>query len=200
MTRAAAVWLGPWLRPACTVALLAATALADGPSWRAGPSDVRVVCPLTLGGAFEARTAALAGVLVVASTQPIALAGELSVDLRTLDTGSDLRNDHMRNAYLEVGKGEGFDTAVLSKIRLGAGEAELAKKVMFSGVLALHGVRKAITGEAEIRRDGARVHVEASFPVTLTDFAIEKPQYLGVGVKNELRVKVSLNATSEEAP
>jgi polyisoprenoid-binding protein YceI len=161
---------------------------------------VRVVCPLTVGGSFEARTAALAGTLVVVGAQPVTLAGELAVDLRTLDTGIDLRNEHMRSEYLEVGKGEAFVTAVLSEIRLGAGEAELGRKTSFTGVLALHGVKKAIAGAAEVRREAGRVHVDASFPVTLTDFAIPKPQYLGVGLKNDVQVKVSLNATTDSAP
>jgi hypothetical protein len=36
--------------------------------------------------------------------------------------------------------------------------------------------------------------------VTLADFAIPKPQYLGVGLKNDVQVKVSLNATTDSAP
>ena len=44
--------------------------------------------------------------------------GSLAVDLRTLDTGIGLRNEHLREKYLEVDKGPGFDTATLSEIDL----------------------------------------------------------------------------------
>ena len=44
--------------------------------------------------------------------------GNLTVDLRTLDTGIGLRNDHLRDHYLEVDKGPGFDKAILSEIVL----------------------------------------------------------------------------------
>ena len=37
--------------------------------------------------------------------------------------------------------------------------------------------------------------MEASFPLTLTDFGIEPPEYLGVGVANKLLVKVRFTAT-----
>ena len=37
--------------------------------------------------------------------------------------------------------------------------------------------------------------MEASFLVKLADFGIPKPQYLGVGVKSEVQVKVTLTGT-----
>jgi hypothetical protein len=36
--------------------------------------------------------------------------------------------------------------------------------------------------------------------VTITDYGIAKPQYLGVGVKNQVQVRVSLAATPVAAP
>jgi hypothetical protein len=43
---------------------------AETPRWRATEGEVRVICPLTVGGSFEARTAALGGVLAVAAAEP----------------------------------------------------------------------------------------------------------------------------------
>ena len=37
--------------------------------------------------------------------------------------------------------------------------------------------------------------MEASFTVKLADFGIRSPQYLGVGVKSEVQVRVGLTAT-----
>jgi hypothetical protein len=56
-------------------------------------------------------------------------------------------------------------------------------------------VKKPITGQADIKREGSSVRIEATFPVTIADHAIDKPQYLGVGVKSQVQVKVSLLAT-----
>lgn len=177
--------------------LLAAAAAGQGtPSWRIANGEVRVTCPLTVGGAFEAKSAALAGELTLADARPASFAGELRLDLRTLDSGIGLRNDHMRDKYLEVGRGDGFATAVLTELRLAeADAASFAGRTAFTATLALHGVRKPVAGHAVVRRGAAAIGVEAEFPVRLADFAIEKPRYLGVGVKDEVRVKVSLSAT-----
>lgn len=174
---------------------------ADATAWRVSQADVRVVCPLTVGGSFEATTPSLAGKLELEAQHPASFAGELVVDLRTLDTGIGLRNDHLRETYLEVEKGAGFATAALSELRLGdVDAASFQGRTRFTGTLRLHGATKPVAGDAVVRREGATIRVEASFPVTLADYAIAEPRYLGVGVKREVQVKVSLVATPEEAP
>lgn len=182
------------LGPCLTAALLAnAAAAADVSSYRVTRGDVRVVCPMTVGGSFEAKTSTLDGSLTEESSRPAAFAGSVSVDLKDLDTGIGLRNDHLRTQYLEVEKGDGFDKAVLSDIRLGDIDwATFQGKTGFTGTFLLHGTRKTIAGQAEIRKDGAVVKVEAGFPVTLADFGIAKPQYLGIGVKEKVEATVSL--------
>jgi polyisoprenoid-binding protein YceI len=160
---------------------------AEPTQWQSTQADVSVLCPLTVGGSFEAKTSALAGSLAVSGPNT------LSVDLRSLDTGIALRNDHLRETYLEVEKGDGFDKAVLSEIQIAAPDpGAFQGRTTFTGTLRLHGVAKAVTGPAEIRRSGATVRVTASFPILLADFGIAKPRYLGVGVKDEVRVNVTL--------
>lgn len=157
--------------------------------------DVRVVCPLTVGGSFEATTAAVSGTLALASSHPVVLSGELVVDLKTLDSGIGLRNDHLRNEYLEVGKGGGFDRATLADIHLGDVDPDgFQGRTSFSGTFQVHGAERHVTGQAQIHREGSEVRVEATFPVTLPDYGIPKPRYLGVGVRDTVRVQVSLVA------
>ena len=177
-------------------ALVATTGLAaESPAWSVG-GEVRVTCPMTVGGSFEAKTTALSGSVTLAAARPAAFGGELSVDLTTLDTGIDLRNHHLRDNYLEVAKGEGFERATLSDIRLGDVDAGTFQgKTEFTGTFLLHGTKKPVSGQAEITREGSSVRVEATFPVTIADYGIAKPQYLGVGVKSQVQVKVSLVAT-----
>jgi YceI-like domain len=195
-------------RVSCILALSIAAPLAphseallaaDAPSWRVSAGDVRVICPLTVGGSFEARTTALEGGITERSSRPAVLAGALSVDLRSLDTGIGLRNDHLRNVYLEVDKGDGYDKAVLSDIRLGGGEGRgdvdwesFQGKTAFTGTFLLHGTKRTIEGQARIRKEGSTVRVEAGFPLSIAEFGIAKPQYLGIGVKNDVEAKVTL--------
>ncbi len=193
---------GAWA--AWLVALLAASpagrALGADSSWRVARGDVHVVCPLTVGGSFEAKTGAIQGT-VTTGAPGAPLGGEISVDLATLDTGIGLRNEHTKNKYLEVGKGQGFDRAVLSGIRLGDVDPRgFQGKTAFTGTFLLHGTTNPVSGQATIRREGTSVRVEASFPVSVSAFGIEKPQYLGVGVRDQVTVNVSLVAEPADAP
>jgi polyisoprenoid-binding protein YceI len=185
-------------------ALAAALALTGVPvlraetAWTVTAGAVTVVCPLTVGGSFEARTTALAGRLAVDSAQPGRLAGELAVDLATLDSGISLRNTHMRENYLEVGKGEGYQRAHLKDIVLAGDPATLSGATTFSATLLVHGVERPVRGSARVSREGAGIRVEASFPVALPDHGIAKPRYLGVGVRDEVTVKVKFQASAAE--
>ena len=44
------------------LALLGATVVA-APTWRVEKGDIRVICSMTIGGSFDAKTAALSGVV-----------------------------------------------------------------------------------------------------------------------------------------
>jgi polyisoprenoid-binding protein YceI len=171
----------------------AITAAAAG-QWHIAQGDVSVKCPMTIGGSFDAKTTALTGALT--STESATLDGSVAVDLRMLDTGISLRNDHLRDKYLEVGKGQGYDKAVLSQIELKGLNPETGEgKGSFTGALALHGVTKTVTGPIEARKAGNGVRVKASFPVNLPDYNIAEPRYLGVGVKNTVQVDVTFTTT-----
>ncbi|MGE0591607.1 MAG: YceI family protein [Vicinamibacterales bacterium] len=183
------------------LAALPAPAGAQATVWQVDAGDVRVRCPLTVGGAFEATSRTLAGTLRASATAPAALEGTLTVDLTSLDTGIALRNTHMRDTYLEVARGPGFDAARLQSITLGSDTATSATgRVPFTARLTLHGMEHPITGQAEIRRSGDTVRVDARFPVSLPSFGIASPRYLGVGVRDEVEVRVIFDAIARVEP
>ena len=176
------------------LALAGATVVTPG-TWRVEQGAVRVICPITIGGSFEAKTTALSGSVTAGGSASPAFEGSLTVNLRTLDTGIGLRNEHLRENYLEVGKGAGFDTATLSEIDLNGFNPHTEGKGSFTGVLSLHGVSKAVTGAVEIRQSGAGLRVKASFPVQLSDYSVRTPRYLGIGVKDTVQVEVAFAAS-----
>jgi polyisoprenoid-binding protein YceI len=195
-------------RVALALATIAATLhstagrAADTPSsYRVVRGEIRVVCPLTVGGLFEARTEAVSGTVGLGADSPGALRGELQVDLSTLDTGIALRNTHLRDKYLEVGRGAEYASAVLSGVHLGNVEGSSFRgSTPFRATLLLHGTRRPVAGQADIRSEGGQFRVAASFPVRIDDYGIAPPRYLGVGVKNEVQVKVSLVADPVTVP
>jgi polyisoprenoid-binding protein YceI len=177
------------------VVLLAATVgtpVVTANTWRVGQGDIRVICPMTIGGSFEAKTTALSGSVTPSASGSPAFDGSVAVDLRTLDTGIGLRNEHLREKYLEVAKGPGFDTATLSEIDLNRFNANApGGKGSFTGLLTLHGVKKTVSGPIEVRQADTGLRVKASFPVDLLDYTIAKPRYLGIGVKDVVQVEVA---------
>jgi polyisoprenoid-binding protein YceI len=170
------------------VSLTAVDARAED-KLRVTGGDVTVVCPLTVGGSFQAKTKAVAGEVGPAPKAAGAVEGSLLVKLDTLETGISMRDRHMRENYLEVGKGDGYHTAVLSNITIDNANG----KGTFKGTLTLHGQTREIVGTSVLQQKDGGVQVEAQFPVKVSEFQIPKPSYLGVGVRDEVQIKVNLS-------
>ena len=168
------------------------TAYAQSDQFQVTGGRVVVVCPLTVGGGFEAKTEAVGGQVSLGSSQPGSLTGALTVDLRTLKTGIGMRDRHMRDNYLEVAKGPDFGTATIEGIQI----EKLDGKTTFKGTLMLHGERRPVSGSATLARQGGGYSVEAEFPVKVSEYNIPKPTYLGVGVQDEIRIKIALTVAS----
>ena len=184
------------MKSTLVVLSLAGATLVAANTWRVGQGDVRVICPMTIGGSFEAKTAALKGSVITGANGSPTLDGSLAVDLRTLDTGIGLRNEHLREKYLEVNKGTGFDSATLSAIDLtGISAVAPEGKGSFTGLLTVHGVAKTVTGAVDVRRAASGLRVEASFRLDLSDYGIAKPRYLGIGVTNTVQVEVAFDVS-----
>ena len=165
-------------------------------TWRVEQGDVRVICPMTIGGSFDARTQALEGLISARSDALPVLDGSLVVDLRTLDTGIGLRNQHLRENYLEVGNGPGFDRATLSQLRVVGFQPDAPEgKRSFTGLLTLHGVTQAVSGTVDFQPTRTGLRVRASFPLVLADYGIRKPRYLGIGVKDAVQIEVVFAAS-----
>jgi polyisoprenoid-binding protein YceI len=173
-------------------ALMTAAAAPAGAAdaYKVSGGEVTVMCPLTVGGSFEAKTKNLSGDVMPAADEQGAVRGALKVELQTLQTGIGIRDRHMKNNYLEVEKGPTFATATIEDIRV----EKLEGKTVFTGMLSLHGQKKKVTGAAELQQKDGKIRVQAQFPVKVSEFEIPAPTYLGVGIKDEIQIKVSLMA------
>ena len=124
------------------------------------------------------------------------VSGELKFALATLETGIDLRNEHMKEKYLEV-KNYPEARLTLKDVPLPEGYTLASPKSgegAFTGTLELHGVKKDISGTFATTEKNS---VEAKFEIKISDFKIEIPSYLGVTVADTVKVQVVLNDISK---
>ena len=184
------------------LALAGAHAAVAAEAWRIASGAIEVRCRLTVGGSFNIVTSAISGTLQPSTPDGADYAGELRADLTTLDSGIDLRNSHLQDNYLEVQRGPEFQSAVLSGILLDdpLPASTSRHETEFSGMLALHGVQRPVSGEADLRRRDGRMQVEATFSISLDGFDIPPPRYLGVGVRDTVEITVTFDAARAVAP
>ena len=122
------------------------------------------------------------------------LNGEFSFQLKTLKTGIELRDDHLKNKYLEVDK---YPTATLKISDLKLPE-NLKYGFTFKGTLNLHGVDQPIEGTAFVSTDSESKKISADFTIKLSQFKIEIPNFKGITVAEEVQIKVEAPVVREE--
>ncbi len=135
-----------------------------------------------------------AGMSIVGTTSDLAIADNgtdvaVTVPLARLTTGISLRDDHMRQKYLEVPT---YPVAVLHVARSSLTfPPQGAASGSATGTLTLHGVTRplAFSYTAERGGDGS-YSVRSSAALDMRDYGIAVPSYLGVTVKPNVTLDV----------
>lgn len=118
------------------------------------------------------------------------LKGSIEFQMDKLDTGISLRTEHMKEKYLQVKEYPKSKLTLLdapvdadfSKTLSNSGEKK------FRGTLSLHGKEKEVAGTYTAQNGD----VKAKFPITLSDFGIDVPKYLGITVADTVAVDVEV--------
>lgn len=129
------------------------------------------------------------------------VSGVIGFDLKALETGIALRDRHLKETYLETAR---FPRATLTLSRVSIAHVPATDRfpavtVPFEGKLSLHGVEKAVGGEAKVMRAGSSVSTTASFSIDIRDFGIQVPSYMGITVAEKVQVRVGFPAVLETA-
>jgi polyisoprenoid-binding protein YceI len=124
------------------------------------------------------------------------LSGKLDFNLNTLDTGIGLRNHHMKEKYLEVGKHPQASLEIPEQDLPAEFDPEHPemREGEFKGRLTLHGVTKAVMGTFAVSEDS---DVAANFKIKLSDYAIDIPKYAGITIADEVDVNVKIESLEE---
>lgn len=155
------------------VAVLALiTFCLQGLSAHAAEQAVKILVQLTPAGNFVSGTNTINGFAHREADGSIK-AEHVVIPLTTLTSGIQVRDDHMKNKYLEVQKYPNAEI-VSATGKDGKGSGQLKVKDMV----------KPVSGTYKI--EGNNVHVV--FPVKISDYKFEHIRYMGVGVKDEVQI------------
>lgn len=108
------------------------------------------------------------------------ISGTLDVDLNQIETGIELRDEHMKDNYLKTRE---FPKAILTMKDL-----PLDFEGEFLAELTLHGHTQSV--KIEISKEDLKR--QASFKINIQDFNIPVPSYQGITVAKEVTVTTKL--------
>ncbi len=143
-------------------------------SMNAFAQSASVDIKLSPAGSFTGKTNDVIGSAEIAGDT--VTAKNIKVRLANLKTGITLRDEHTRD-YLKVKE---HPEAVLVSAE--------GKNGKGSGLIRIAGIEKQISGEYKV--EGNRL--KAQFPLKLSDFNITGIRYMGVGVKDEVKLSVEI--------
>jgi hypothetical protein len=120
------------------------------------------------------------------------LSGEFSIDLNTLSTGIDLRDEHMKEKYLKT-KTQPIAVLKIENLDISndLSSATEIKNEKLKALLTLNNTTKEISGLWNSKQDANGNNIQAEFAIKLSDFAIEIPEYAGITVADEVKIAVS---------
>lgn len=122
------------------------------------------------------------------------ISGTSEFALDQLDTGIDLRNQHMKEKYLQTKEFPKAELTILTAAVDPGFETTLTNgEKPFQGKLKLHGKEQNVTGTFS----ASNGIVNAKFSLKVTDFGIDIPSYLGVTVTESVDVSVNLALKKE---
>jgi polyisoprenoid-binding protein YceI len=113
------------------------------------------------------------------------------VDLNTLDTGIDLRNNHMKDSYLET------ETHRFAEF---TGELEpefdpsikTEQQASVTGTFQIHGVEREINVQGTIKPVESGLQLDAGWTVLLEDYNIDKPKVVFYELASEQEINISI--------
>ena len=133
---------------------------------------------------------------------------ELVIPVKSLDTGIPMRNEHLQSEkWMDAAKHPDITFQAKSLKRVKADEKTKRETWSWEADLTIHGVTKALKGEATVQRvpeelgkahgAGQWVKVKAAFEVTLADFDVKVPENAVTKVSPTWAITVDLFGTTE---
>lgn len=147
---------------------------------------------------IDADTKKISGTIDVDPANLAAASVNLTVDTASLDSGMKMRDDDMRETYLETNKYPAAtfkSTGVTGPASIAVGQSADLK---VAGDFTLHGVTRRIVVPVHVTLESPkRAHVTSKFTIRMSDYNVTVPQKLVLSVANEVDVKFDLFANAK---
>lgn len=147
---------------------------------------------------IDADTKKVSGAIDVDPANLAAASVQLTVDTASLDSGMKMRDDDMRETYLETKKYPAAtfkSTSVTGPASIAPGQSADLK---VAGDLTLHGVTRRIVVPVHVTLESPKhAHVTSKFTIRMSDYNVTIPQKLVLSVANEVDVKFDLFANAK---
>jgi polyisoprenoid-binding protein YceI len=116
-----------------------------------------------------------------------------SVPFASVSTGIDLRDDHMRDNYLDVARFPDATLKLEKATLVWPQELKAAQSGTVKADFTVHGVTKPVDVAYTLRRSKTGWRVDASFAFDVSQHGIAIPTYTGVTVDPKMSAKVTLD-------
>ncbi len=113
------------------------------------------------------------------------ISGEFVVDLNNLKSGIELRDQHLKEKYLEVNK---YPLAKITFTQVELAKLSEIKKIQ--ATLTLHGVTKPVILKADFKKEDTALKLDTDFTIDLSQHQIDIPSFQGITVAKDVKVKV----------
>ncbi|MDH5604661.1 MAG: YceI family protein [Cyclobacteriaceae bacterium] len=110
-----------------------------------------------------------------------------SVPINKFKFEKSLMQEHFNEKYMESDK---FPKATFKGKLVGYSKEKSSQNVKASGLLFIHGIEKKVTIEGTITSKGNKLTMDATFPVTVADYNIQRPQLLWENIAEIIEVSV----------
>lgn len=114
------------------------------------------------------------------------LSGTILVDLNKLNTGIDLRDEHLKEKYLHVNQ-HPEAKLIIQPIELSEGTQ--TKSV--TATLHFHGKSKQLKIPMTVMKQNSQLKISSDFELLLSDFGVELPSFQGITAANKVSLKVN---------
>jgi polyisoprenoid-binding protein YceI len=122
------------------------------------------------------------------------VSGVLRVDLRTLKTGIETRDEHMRDRHLHT---EEYPFAYFQLTDAAemptSFKADSVYETTGNGYFYIHGVKRRLSTDLRLELAGDRLEVRANFQIQLDDYGIPRPKALFLKLAETVEVEVILS-------